>query len=65
MCKKMYKKIYKKMCEKMYEKKCESKREMVIYRACSPRQNVKDAVKQPKEDAEKLPRIKRETGITI
>ena len=53
------------MCEKMYEKKCESKRETVIYRACSPRQNVKDAVKQPKEDAEKVPRIKRETGITI
>jgi hypothetical protein len=43
----MGEKVGKKMGKKMEEKRCEGKREIVIYRVRSPRQNAEDDVKQP------------------
>jgi hypothetical protein len=43
----MGKKMGEKMSEKMGEKRGEEKRETVIYRIHSPRQNAEDGVKQP------------------
>jgi hypothetical protein len=43
----MCEKIGKNMGKKMEEKRCEGKRETVIYRERSPRQNAEDGVKQP------------------
>jgi hypothetical protein len=52
MCKEIYKEMCKKVCKKIGkkigEKRGEDKRELVIYRIRSPRQNVEDGVKQPK-----------------
>jgi hypothetical protein len=47
MGKKMGKKMGEKIGEKMGEKRGEDKREPVIYRIHSPRQNAEDGVKQP------------------
>jgi hypothetical protein len=46
MCEEMCEKIGKNMGKKMEEKRCEGKRETVIYRVRSPRQNAEDGVKQ-------------------
>jgi hypothetical protein len=42
--------------EEIEEKKCEGKRETVIYKIRSPKQNAEDGVKQPK--------VKHKKGLT-